>query len=128
MDFGELIDVDLREEWPNEANDFTPWLADNLERLSQVIDIPLETEGMEVSVEGFAADILGCNPMDGGRVLIENQLEGTDYRHLGQILTYLAGLEAQTIIWVARRLHGAHLSAIRWLNEHTWNRSRSLRL
>ncbi len=119
MEFEELKDVDLREAWPNEAHDFTPWLADNLERLSRVIGIPLEAEGTEVAVEGFAADILARNPMDGSRVLIENQLEGTDHTHLGQVLTYLAGLEAQTVIWVAREFHGAHLSAIRWLNEHT---------
>ncbi len=37
MEFGELIDVDLREAWPHEANDFTPWLAENLHRLSQAI-------------------------------------------------------------------------------------------
>ncbi len=119
MEFAELKDVDLREAWPNEAHDFTPWLADNLERLSRVIGIPLEAEGTEVAVEGFAADILARNPMDGSSVLIENQLEGTDHTHLGQVLTYLAGLEAQTVIWVAREFHGAHLSAIRWLNEHT---------
>ena len=119
MEFGELKDMDLREAWPNEAHDFTPWLADNLGRLSRVIGIPLEAEGTEVAVEGFAADILARNPMDGSSVLIENQLEGTDHTHLGQVLTYLAGLEAQTVIWVAREFHGAHLSAIRWLNEHT---------
>ena len=119
MEFEELKDVDLREAWPNEAHDFTPWLADNLERLSRVIGIPLEAEGTEVAVEGFVADILARNPMDGSSVLIENQLEGTDHTHLGQVLTYLAGLEAQTVIWVARQFHGAHLSAIRWLNEHT---------
>lgn len=119
MEFSELKDVNLREAWSHEATDFTPWLADNLERLSHVIGIPLEAEGTEVAVEGFAADILALNPVDGSRVLIENQLEGTDHTHLGQILTYLAGLEAQTIIWVAREFHGAHLSAIRWLNEHT---------
>ena len=119
MEFGELKDVDLRKAWRHEANDFTPWLAKNLERLSQVIGIPLEAEGTEVVVEGFVADILAHNPMDGSRVLIENQLESTDHTHLGQILTYLAGLEAQTIIWVAREFHAAHLSAIRWLNQHT---------
>ena len=56
MEFGELKDVDLREVWPHEANDFTPWLAENLHRLSQVIGVPLELEGVEVAVEGFSAD------------------------------------------------------------------------
>ena len=85
MEFGELTDVDLREAWPNEASDFTPWLADNLERLSEVIGLPLELEDTEVSVEGFSADILARIPADGSLVVVENQLEGTDYTHLGQI-------------------------------------------
>ena len=119
MEFGELKSVNLREAWPHEAHDFTPWLADNLGRLSDVIGIPLESEGTEVAVNQFAADILARNPADGSRVLIENQLVHTDHTHLGQILTYLAGLEAQTVIWVAQGFDEAHLSAIRWLNEHT---------
>lgn len=119
MEFGELKSVNLREAWPHEAHDFTPWLADNLGRLSDVIGIPLESEGTEVAVNQFAADILARNPADGSRVLIENQLAYTDHTHLGQILTYLAGLDAQTVIWVAQGFDEAHLSAIRWLNEHT---------
>ena len=35
-------------------------------------------------------------------MLIENQLESSDHTHLGQILTYLAGLEAQTVVWIAQ--------------------------
>ena len=49
----------------------------------------------------FAADILARNPQDDSVVLIENQLEQTDHTHLGQIMTYLAGLEAQTVVWIA---------------------------
>jgi hypothetical protein len=119
MEFSELKDVPLREAWPHEANDFTPWLADNLHRLSQAIGVDLELEGTEVSVEGFSADILARIPSDNSMVVIENQLENTDHTHLGQVLTYLAGLEAQTVIWIAREFQGPHLSAIRWLNTHT---------
>ena len=119
MEFSELKDVPLREAWPHEANDFTPWLAENLHRLSQVIGVDLELEGTEVSVEGFSADILARIPSDNSMVVIENQLENTDHTHLGQVLTYLAGLEAQTVIWIARGFQGPHLSAIRWLNTHT---------
>lgn len=67
----------------------------------------------------FSADILARNPADDSMVLIENQLEGSDHTHLGQIMTYLAGLEAQTMIWVAPSFRAEHLSAVRWLNEHT---------
>ena len=119
MEFGELIDVDLREAWPHEANDFTPWLAENLHRLSQAIGVDLELEDTEVSVEGFSADILARIPSDGSMVVIENQLENTNHTHLGQVLTYLAGLEAQTVIWIAREFQGPHLSAVRWLNSYT---------
>lgn len=119
VEFGKLEDIDLRNAWSNETSDFTPWLADNLEWLSEVIGIPLELEGTEVQVEQFWADIHARNPTDGSAVLIENQLTRSDHRHLGQILTYLAGLEARTVIWIARGFEEAHLSAIRWLNENT---------
>ena len=118
-EFGNLEILDLREAWPHEAHDFTPWLADNLNRLSEAIGIPLEPEGTEVQVEQFSADIFARNPLNDSSVLIENQLEGSNHTHLGQILTYLAGLEAETVIWVARSFQQAHLSAIRWLNENT---------
>ena len=120
MEFGELIDVDLRETWVHEANDFTPWLAENMHRLSQAIGVDLELEDTEVSVEGFSADILARIPSDGSMVVIENQLENTNHTHLGQVLTYLAGLEVQTVIWIAREFQGPHLSAV-W---HTKSRIR----
>ena len=119
MDLSELRDIELREVWPSEANDFTPWLSDNLQRLSRVIGIAIEPVETEVSVDGHSADILATFPANGSRVVIENQLENTDHTHLGQIMTYLAGLEAQTAIWVAREFQQAHLSAVRWLNFNT---------
>jgi hypothetical protein len=117
--FDRLIDLPLREAWRHEALDFTPWLAQNIDHLSEAIGIPLELTGTEVAVESFSADILARNPMDDSIVLIENQLETTDHTHLGQIMTYLAGLEAQTVIWIAPQFRSPHLSAIRWLNQHT---------
>ena len=117
--FSRLEDLPLREAWKHEAHEFTPWLAENINHLSEAIGIPLEITGTEVAVESFSADILARNPMDDSSVLIENQLEQTDHKHLGQIMTYLAGLEAQTVVWIAPSFRESHLSAIRWLNEHT---------
>jgi hypothetical protein len=116
---GLLETVDLRQAWAHEALSFTPWLADNLQHLSTALGIPLELEGQEVSVGSFSADLLARNPQDGSLVLIENQLEQTDHNHLGQILTYLAGLEAQVVVWIASDFRDPHLSAIHWLNDHT---------
>ncbi|WP_339853296.1 hypothetical protein [Roseovarius nubinhibens] len=116
--FGRLEDLSLREAWKHEALQFTPWLADNIVHLSEAIGVQLELTGTEVAVESFFADILARDEED-NVVLIENQLETTDHTHLGQIMTYLAGLEAQTVIWIAPAFREPHLSAIRWLNEHT---------
>ena len=119
VQFGELKEVLLREVWGHEAHDFTPWLAANIERLGKAIGIPMDLEGTEVAVEQFSADIVARNPEDGSRVLIENQLECSDHTHLGQILAYLAGVQAHIVIWVAGDFTEAHRSAIRWLNDHT---------
>lgn len=117
--FAQLIDSPLRDAWPNEARDFTPWLVENMDRLSDALGFRLEPTGMEVAVEQFSADIVATDIGTGDRVLIENQLEGSDHTHLGQIMTYLAGLEARVVIWIARDFGEAHLSAMRWLNENT---------
>ena len=118
-DLGRLEQVEnISSVWPHEAWHFTPWLAENMDLLSDAIGIPLTLDGTEVHVGHPRLDML-AHTADGSGVLIENQLESTDHMHLGQILTYLAGLEAKTVIWIAAGFEAAHLSAIRWLNEHT---------
>jgi hypothetical protein len=121
--FGVLRDVSLRQAWRDEAVNFTPWLASNLGRLGEAIGMPLELIQAEAplptSDDWFSADIHARNIDDNTSVLIENQLEKSDHTHLGQILTYLAGLEARTVIWLAPQFREAHLAAIKWLNEHT---------
>jgi len=117
--FGHLQDVAVREAWTHEALGFTPWLAGNLDRLGEALGLRLEHVASEVAVTRFAADILAHTVPDGRAVLIENQLEVSDHGHLGQILTYLAGLDARIVVWVAPDFREAHLSAIRWLNQHT---------
>ncbi len=120
MDLGRLERADVREAWRNEAHNFTPWLSKNLDRLSAELGIDdLELEGTEVNVGPYRADIFARIPQDGSGVLIENQLERANLQHLGQLLAYLAGLEAKIVIWVATGFDEAHLSAIRWLNDHT---------
>ena len=118
---GKLERVELRNVWHHEALHFTPWLAspDNLAALSQELGLDLELVGREVAVGPYAADIVCKDSLTGIHVLIENQLEKTDHSHLGQILTYAAGLEARTVVWVAARFTDEHRAAIDWLNEIT---------
>lgn len=117
--FGLLTDVSAREAWNHEALSLTPWLAVNLDRLEEALGLKLELQGTEMPVDRFAADILARDTASGDLVLIENQLEQSDHGHLGQIMTYLAGLEAKVMVWIAPSFREPHLSAIRWLNEHT---------
>lgn len=118
---GRLESVDLRKVWTSEAGDFTPWLAkdDNLALLGDTIGLELELEAQEKSVGPFRADILCKDTANGNWVLVENQLERTDHAHLGQLLTYAAGLKAVTIVWIANRFTEEHRAALDWLNDIT---------
>ena len=118
---GKLEKVDLKTIWENEAYNFTPWLAqkENLELLGDAIGIELELEAQEKNVGPFRADILCKNTSDESLILIENQLERTDHKHLGQLLTYAAGLQSVVIVWVASKFTEEHRKALDWLNEIT---------
>jgi len=118
---GKLSKVDLRELWRGEASDFTPWLAqeENIKLLGEEIDIELEVQGQEERVGPFRADILCKDTVTDKFVLIENQLEKTDHNHLGQLLTYTAGLDVHTIIWIAKNFTEEHRAALDWLNRVT---------
>lgn len=125
-DLGLLQRVDLRTAWENEAGKFTPWLAQekNLKLLSDTIGMSLELEAQEKNVGPFRADILCRDATQDHWVLIENQLEKTDHTHLGQLITYAAGLQAATIIWIAESITEQHRAALDWLNEITGERFR----
>ena len=116
-----LQSVELSNIWPDEAQDFTPWLAEeeNLILLGKTLDMDLELEAQEINVGKFRADILCRDTVDDSWVVIENQLERTNHKHLGQILTYSAGLNACTVVWIAKEFEQEHLSALDWLNEIT---------
>lgn len=120
-ELGRMERVDLRNVWQSEAQDFTPWLAreDNLALLADTLGIDLELEAVERNVGPFRADILCKNTVSDSWVLIENQLARTDHTHLGQLMTYAAGLNAVTIVWIAARIADEHRAAMDWLNEIT---------
>ena len=67
----------------------------------------------------FRADLLCKDTATGDWVLIENQLERSDHGHLGQLLTYAAGLKAVTIVWIAEQFTEEHRATLDWLNEIT---------
>ncbi len=120
LSLGSLERIDVRKAWPNEAADFTPWLASEpgLKLLGEALGMDLEVEATEQNVGPFAADILAkrTDTPEEHWVVIENQLEKTDHRHLGQLLTYAAGLKAATVIWVAAQFTPEHRATIDWLD------------
>ena len=116
---GELESVDIKEHWPNEAYDFTPWLERNINLLGDVIDLELEVETGENKVGDFSADIVCRNTADGHQVIVENQYNKTDHDHLGKLLTYAAGKGATVVIWIAEAFRDEHRAAIDWLNDQT---------
>lgn len=118
---GRLEKVDLRSYWQREDTHFTPWLGgeDNIALLGETIGMELEVQSQEANVGPFRADILCRNTADNTLVLIENQLERTDHTHLGQLLTYAAGLDAVTLVWIVQRFSEEHRAALDWLNRIT---------
>jgi hypothetical protein len=115
-DLGTTTKLPLGTVFQGEAVEFTPWLSDNLDRLASELGFELESEGIEISVGAFKADIK-ARTTDGRTVIIENQFHNTDHSHLGQLLTYAAGLEADVVIWIAERVRDEHRAAVDWLND-----------
>jgi hypothetical protein len=116
-----LEKVDPRDIWVSESANFTPWLAseEGIKELSKVIGIDLVVESEEQSVGPYSADILCKDESNDNLVIIENQLEKTDHKHLGQILTYLAGVKALNAVWIATEFTDEHRAAIDLLNNET---------
>ena len=112
---------DLRGVWPNEARDFTPWLAENITVLGEALGMDLEVEEREASVGvgGYKLDVLARDLGSDRKVVIENQLGPTDHSHLGQLLTYTAGFDANVIVWIAKKFQDDHREALDLLNRRT---------
>jgi hypothetical protein len=117
---GKFTKVALREIWKHEALDFTQWLAldENLELLSEELGIGIINAQTEVRVGQFAVDIKAEDDNE-HTIIIENQLENTNHDHLGKVITYAAGLQAETIIWIVAKAREEHQLAMNWLNENT---------
>ena len=127
-EIGSLTSVPIREVWPNEAADLTPWLAANPGLLSKALGMDLELKGQEVPVGPFSADTCFRSDDPNALVVVENMMLPTDHDHLGKVITYAAGLEAAhedegfaatCAVLLAEKFRPEHRTALQWLNMHT---------
>lgn len=114
-----ITKISIREEFPNEAHHFTPWLKENLHYIGEKLHLTFTDEvETEVEVGKYRCDVL-AHTTDGRRVVIENQFGHADHDHFGKVVTYAAGLEADVVIWIAEDFWEPHITAINWLNSKT---------
>ena len=114
--------TDLRTVWKHEAQDFSKWLAeeDKLALLAEAVELDeIILVERESSVGGYNIDIFAYEEGTNRKIIIENQLENTNHDHLGKIITYAAGKDAEIIIWIVKRAREEHTQAVEWLNQHT---------
>lgn len=122
VNLGKMEEIkDLRAVWPHEANDFTPWLAEdeNMNLLADSIGLEIAVDETESSVGDFNVDIFASEVGTERKIIIENQLEDTNHDHLGKLITYASGKGADVVIWVVKHARAEHRAAIEWLNNHT---------
>jgi hypothetical protein len=113
---GKLERVALREVWKHEALDFTQWLQNNLDVLSESLDLNLIGAEREKAAGAFSIDLV-AEEENGHTVIIENQLEKSNHDHLGKLITYLSAMAAKAAIWIVSDPRPEHVAAVAWLNE-----------
>jgi hypothetical protein len=111
-----LQQLPLREVWEHEATNFTPWLEENLDILSDAIGPTLSGARREQAAGDFSVDLI-AEDAEGNPVVIENQLEASDHDHLGKLITYMAAREAKKGIWIIASPRQEHVQAVSWLNK-----------
>ena len=121
MEIGKLKEVDIRNLWKHEQYDFSDWLSknENIEHLNDILGLTLTDVSKEVYVGSYRCDLVAVDESTGIKVIIENQLEASNHDHLGKIITYASGLDAQVVVWIVTHAKEEHKSAIEWLNNNT---------
>lgn len=127
----DLDKLELRDVWKHEALNFTKWMSqpEVLNRLGNVLGFNKELQDVETECKNRQSDrrcdiIAHLRPEDDDEsqdeiVAIENQLEETDFSHLGRVILYAALHNATRIVWVVGEATYDHRKAIVWLNKNT---------
>jgi len=117
---GKLERVPVRDIWPNETSDFTPWLRENCDLLSDSLGLQVSELKNEVFLGNFWVDLVGTLA-DGNTIIIENQFGRSNHDHLGKLITYMAAMGATVAVWLMEEPRQEHVKAISWLNDSSPN-------
>jgi hypothetical protein len=120
INLSRITKINPREVWKHEALHFTQWLSkeENISVLCEELEINLENVKPEASAGRYNVDIIADDIDTHRKVIIENQLEATDHKHLGQLLTYASAYDASIIIWIVTEYTEEHRQAIDWFNRN----------
>lgn len=113
-----LDSLSLSDVFKHESSNFTPWLKNNIDILTNDIGFKSITiTETECSSENFRVDMIGyVNNIEEQRIIIENQFGGSDHDHLGKIITYAAEHNVKWAIWIVENAKTEHIKAIQNLN------------
>ncbi|TCG12088.1 hypothetical protein [Mycoplasma todarodis] len=102
---------------------FTKWFEEEGKNyIEETLRIALKDIHTEQPVGNYYLDVYAKIDGTNDGVIIENQYGTQDHKHLGQLLTYAAGLSTSEsnvkyIIWIAENSRSEAVAAIDWLNK-----------
>lgn len=113
--------MELRNLFPNEALDFTPWLAKNnliqdIVHTLNLFDNPITLYKTEVTVGEYRIDMIYKEFGGKGSLIVENQYGDSDSRHLGQIIVYSKLTHISKILWICDKVGLEHRRISEYLN------------
>ena len=116
----DIITNGIKEIWPLEEKDFSPWIANNLQDIEEIIGKHIQAYELEKPCGRYESDIV-CTTDDGETIIIENKIGVFDHDHFGKALTYMSYFHANTIVWICDKYYEEHIKAINQLNDMSSN-------
>ena len=111
--------ITLRDLWPNEANDFTPWLM-KTEIVPTILSL-IDAEDYlfwkrEIPVGDYRIDMI-YHSKKGNSYIVENQYGLSDNKHLGQILIYRYLTKIPNILWICDSVSLEHKRVLKEMKD-----------
>ena len=105
--------IDLRDIFPNETTYFTPWLAKNnlipdIAKTLNIFDNPISLFKTEATIGEYRIDMIYKEKEGEGGLIVENQYENSDSKHLGQVLIYSQLTNISNILWICESVKIEH--------------------